>query len=510
VKIDLNAPLITVPNIAENALLNAVVTPQISVQDFSPVQKVLTLNGASYVEGTAISVDGEYVLRIEATDAVARNSVLLRRFTLDRTAPSISITYPPKGLTTQLGQVRVSGLTESLAAVSLRNATLNIGVTADAQGGFSVAEMPLSIGDNIITAQARDLAGNLSNTASVTVTRVGVNGQGLDGVIDALPVETTHGTALAARATLINIGTVDLTATPMRWVARAVQGGAQLAEQLFTVTLAAGRLQLVNTSFASTAWPLGQVEISLETQLSSAGRAGVAWRILDRKQTLVVDRDAPVVSWITPLANAYVVPGELLSTQAIDLLSGIARVEVKLDEGKWQLMSAIASGAPNRFGLSMPDASPGPHSLSARAVDVAGNVSAIVSQPIRVREVLSLSIDTPLENAQLSVASTTVTGATKPNATVTLTVASAGYSTSADKNGRYTFTGVVLANGSNTLRAIANDGDGNSSLPVLRNVQVTVVLPTQSIPVPLHPLGYWLMLGLILMTGMAVTRKEAV
>jgi subtilase family serine protease len=506
VLIDLNVPVIAVPNIAEAALLNAAVTPVITVQDFSPTQKVTTLNGAPYSEGSAISSDGDYLLRISATDSVARTSVLERRFKIDRTPPVISITYPPKGLSTQLGQVRVSGLTEGLAAVTLRNATLTSVVPADAQGGFSLAEMPLTIGDNILTAQARDLAGNLSNIASVTVVRVGVNGAGLDGVMEPLPAESTHGQPVAVRAALINIGTVDLAGTPMRWVARAILGGVELAERPFALTLAAGRPLVVQANFPTSTWPLGSVDIGLETQLTSAGRASAAWRVLDHKATLIVDRAPPVIRWITPVADAYVVPGELLITDAFDALSGVASVEAKIDDGRWQLMSPRA-GEFNRFAISMPDAPAGPHTLTARAADVSGNTASTPPLPIRVREVLALTIDTPLENAQLSTASTTVSGLTKPRALVVLTTALASFTTSAGGDGRYNIYNVGLNPGSNTLRALASDADGNSSLPVLRTVRV--VLPTQAVPVPLKPITYWLMLGVMLLLGLLALRRGA-
>ena len=69
-------------------------------------------------------------------------------------------------------------------AVTLRNGSLSTVLQSDANGGFALESMPLTIGSNTLGAQARDQAGNLSTTASVSVLRQGFVGAALSGRLD--------------------------------------------------------------------------------------------------------------------------------------------------------------------------------------------------------------------------------------------------------------------------------------------------------------------------------------
>ena len=60
------------------------VIPQVTISDAHLAHQTITLNGQPYTPGTPITVDGEYVLRVEATDIAGNASVQTLRFTMRR------------------------------------------------------------------------------------------------------------------------------------------------------------------------------------------------------------------------------------------------------------------------------------------------------------------------------------------------------------------------------------------------------------------------------------------
>lgn len=501
VRIDLNPPTVEISNISANAVLTKPVTPVIVTNDFSPVVRTVTLNGQPYF-GAEIGVDGDYTLQVSATDSAGHSTVLIRQFRIDRTPPTIVISYPPPGLSTQLGTVRVTGLTEANISVTLRNGSQSTVLQSDINGGFALESMALTIGSNTLTAQARDQAGNVSATASVIITRQGFVGAALSGRIDPITAQIPHDQTIALRAQLINIGSLDLTNEPLRWVAREIRSQKTLAEIPLTLTLASGVARVENQSLPTLSWPLGNVEITLETQLSQLGRAGSgvitpAWRALDRISTEIVDREPPEVRLLEPAPNALVAIGEMLRVQATDRLSAIANVEIQIDAGKFISMSQ-RPGSPGEFELALGEIAPGPHQLIVRAMDIYQNSAQSAAVPFRVREVLSLSVLYPTEGLLLSQAITYVEGVTKAGADVRVTVAERLYTGRADVDGRYRINGVILDPGENVLSIVASDSEGNSSRTLQRRVRLST---TVSLAVPLSWSGLYALLAALLCTG---------
>jgi hypothetical protein len=62
------------------------VIPQVTITDAHLVSQTITLNGQPYTPGTPITVDGAYVLTVEATDAAGHTTVTTVRFALERPA----------------------------------------------------------------------------------------------------------------------------------------------------------------------------------------------------------------------------------------------------------------------------------------------------------------------------------------------------------------------------------------------------------------------------------------
>jgi hypothetical protein len=64
----------------------------------------------------------------------------------------------------------------------------------------------------------------------------------------------------------------------------------------------------------------------------------------------------------------------------------IERVEVRIDDGPWQTatidQSEQAAFAWKMWSLDWPDAAPGEHSITSRAIDAAGNVQPAPDDPV--------------------------------------------------------------------------------------------------------------------------------
>jgi subtilase family serine protease/Tol biopolymer transport system component/flagellar hook assembly protein FlgD/fibronectin type 3 domain-containing protein len=176
--VDNTPPQIAISGVQDTVAYNVNVTPIIQVTDAHLSSQSATLNGQSFVTGTTIAAEGDYTLVVNAADAAGNQVAAVVRFTIDKTPPIVTILQPADGAiltATATGAILnmpttpVSGRTEPLAVVSLTVGTYQASTTADAQGAFSFADVPLAPNDNFIAAFARDRAGNVGPAARVTV-----------------------------------------------------------------------------------------------------------------------------------------------------------------------------------------------------------------------------------------------------------------------------------------------------------------------------------------------------
>ncbi len=119
-----------------------------------------------HIPDVAPMPDGGYmVVYIEDNTTLGIGQAVARRFMpLDTTAPNLTITAPLTGATFGVAFADVRGNTEPGARVWVNNVEAVV-----APNGTFAAIVPLTNGSNTITAQARDINGNLQNR-SVTVT----------------------------------------------------------------------------------------------------------------------------------------------------------------------------------------------------------------------------------------------------------------------------------------------------------------------------------------------------
>jgi RHS repeat-associated protein len=149
-----------------------------SIQSSSNGQFQLSRTQLETIYGRLLS-DGQYTLNLQVIDAAGNASTTSIHFTLDTAAPAIagfnlapgSDTDPTGDFKTKQSVVDIVGQSESNAQVKLINtgATLNV----DGTGQFQISNIPLTLGDNALTIQITDGAGN---TQTVTQNFTRVNG----------------------------------------------------------------------------------------------------------------------------------------------------------------------------------------------------------------------------------------------------------------------------------------------------------------------------------------------
>ena len=176
---DTVAPQIAVASPAANAIAGAVpVALSGTIQDATAT--TVTVDGSvASVTGEAwqVSIDGltegATTFTIVATDAAGNTTSITHAITLDLAAPVVVITSPTPGTLTKEATTSVTGTVTdtTLTAVTMAGltATLQPGLNAN-ERSFTLTGVPLTDGDNTLTAIATDALGRTGQAATL-VTR---------------------------------------------------------------------------------------------------------------------------------------------------------------------------------------------------------------------------------------------------------------------------------------------------------------------------------------------------
>jgi hypothetical protein len=499
--VDLLPPAITIDGVIEGALVNQPVILQIGISDISPVQSTITLDGQPFDSGSSVTSDGPHLVRVIATDALGRRSESLRSFSIDRTPPPIQINLPSNGAIIFADSTRVVGATEALASVALNVGAFNANLVADGNGIFSVDNVPLVPGQNRIAARATDRAGNIGPEANIQVERRGQPVVALQGNLALTAAEWANGTALASSFLLDNIGTADLSALPVHIEARRRDSQQLLQSADFTFDLIAGAQRTQAFNWATSTWGLGLVDITLTADLPVTRVISV----LDTHALLLVDREAPAIQFEIPAANARLRAGDALRVLASDRLSAIGITELCIDNGAWTPLNAIDVLA-GRYGTALPVLSFGPHQLSARTQDAAGNSASTPPLPIMVVGDLPLALSAPLDGSSTTAANIDFVGSTSAGAIVRVRRGAQEWLIQANASGAFTVPAVPLISGANAFSVRAEDSFGNLSATLNINVTATGVI--ELVPVPISSDLGWLLLAVMIVLMAHVFRRR--
>lgn len=345
-----------------------------------------------------VLADGSPSLQLRAVDAAGNVSAVVERaFKIDRVVPSASAVVD-----TAARKVTLSGADaepgSGVAGLEYRVDGAEAWTPAEGAG----AEVTVGAGAATVEYRAVDAAGNVSAAQSALVPAAAV-----------------------AKATV----TLTSAAQPSAegWYAKDV-----------TVTVAAPSGSAAEYRLDGGAWQSAAQPFTI----SVSGPHTVDHRLL--KNNVVVDGSAGSASVkidkITPTTTALTTPDSAVGTprnpvsvlfSARDTLSGIARIEYKVNQGAW---TNAAAGEPVKFSTV------GDYVVSYRSFDEAGNADKIRTVSVKITADVAPSLKASA-------------GSVKPGGVLTFTVA-----------GFDRWDKVVLSNGATILGTVLTDDKGSAKV----------------------------------------------
>ncbi len=304
------APRITVSGISNNVYYPSDVQPVITVQDENLAFNEITLNGISYAQ-LPISVEGNYLLKVTATDTAGNSSVKEIAFTVDKTPPAISVAGIAKGIYYNTDLSPIISVTDAdleMVETSLNGDAYTSGTLITAENNYE------------LRIQARDKAGNsLSEVYAFFIDKT----RPTSTMTIGSPTFESNGLLYVAGATPLTLAGSD---------PGTIMSGVDKLEY--------------RTNEA--AWNVYQTPAALAGM--SDGPLTLDYRAVDRAtnteeyHTLAVtlDTTVPVTTlasseprYIGPDGSVYVTQNTSFTLSTVDALSGVAMAEFKLDAGPW-------------------------------------------------------------------------------------------------------------------------------------------------------------------------------
>ena len=427
---------------------------------------------------TTTATTGNHTLTAIATDtsgnAATSTGVTVTVNNNDVTPPSVSITSPANNATVS-GTVTVSATASDnvgIASVQFQVDGANVGsALTSAPYNFSWNTTSVSNASHMLTAVAKDAAGNTATSAVVTVT---VNNT------DTTP-PTVSITSPANNATVNGTITVSATASDNVGVA-SVQLQVDGANVGAADTTAPYNFSWNTTSVSNASHTL--TAVAKDAAGNTTTSAGVKVTVNNS------DTTPPTVSITSPANNATVNGTITVSATASDNV-GVASVQLQVDGAN---VGAADTTAPYNFSWNTTSVSNASHTLTAVAKDAAGNTTTSAGVKVTVNNSdttpPTVSITSPANNATVN-GTITVSATASDNvgvASVQLQVDGANVG-AADTSAPYSFSWntTSVSNASHTLTAVAKDAAGNTTTSA--GVKVTVnntdtTPPTVSITSP--------------------------
>ena len=395
-------------------------------------------------------VEGSNTLTVTVHDRAGNPGSASVTVLRDSTPPAPPV-FDPVASPTNVGQAILQGSAEPFAAVRIVRTGVDpeevLGlVAAGADGRFQLSGVALQEGENRFGATATDAAGNRSDTAAV-----------LTVVLDTVPPTI----ALAAPADGLFTNAAGV----------AVAGSVD--EPVATVTVNGTAASLTGTDFALAALPL--LEDANNIVVAATDLAGNVGTI---SVTVTRDTRPPVVTLSAPAAGA---------------LTRVATVTVSGSVDEPILTLTLNGQAVPFTGQSFTRAEvpllEGENTLTVAATDRAGNVgTASVTLTRDSTPPAAPQLTAPASPTRIAV--TVLAGTAEAGAAVAVSVEHADGSSetlpavTAGADGTFSLADIPLAEGANTLSAIATDAAGNPGEPATVTVVLDTVAPKITVTAP--------------------------
>jgi len=486
---DMSAPAASISSPAGNAVISGTYSVAASASDNVGVIKVeFYVNGVLQATDTASPYlfswnttslsNGSYTLSVKAYDAagnVGQSSavtVTVNNVASDTTPPATSITSPANGATVS-GNVTVAASATDNVGVSkvefYDNGSLSAVVNA-APYSLSWNTALVSNGSHALISKAYDAAGNVGQSAAVTVT---VNN---DATAPTVAISSP-----AAGATISGTATISATASDNVGVSKVE----------FYVN---GSLKAVSTAAPyNYAWNTASVANGSDSLLvkayDAAGNVGQSSASVTVNNP-VADTTAPTVAISSPANSATVTGTATVTVSATDNV-GVSKVEFYVNGA----LQATDTASPYTFSWNTTAVANGSYTLTAKAYDAAGNVgqsssSVAVNNPVADTTAPTVAISSPAAGATVS-GTATISATASDNVGVSKVefyVNGVLKATDTASPYSYAWNTTAVANGSYTLLAKAYDAAGNvgqsSASVTVNNPVADTTVPTVAISSP--------------------------
>ncbi len=381
-------------------------------------------------------VEGTNDITATATDAAKNTSLPSASLSvvLDTAPPAVQITAPQQGAYSNTPQVAVSGtVNEPVASVTVNGVPATISGT-----GFSLPGVQLTEGQNTITIEAKDLAGN-QGTSTVQVT--------IDTIAPVIQV------ASPVQNSFVNTPKIT------------VSGG------ITELHLAEVTVNGTQVPFASNSFSLSDCALAEGSNTITITAKDLANNQSTTTVALTLDSVAPTVTIAAPLSGYLTNNAQVSVSGTVSEQDTVVKVNTSTAQVTGQTWSLAA------YGLSE-----GQNTINATATDRAGNSGAasitVTLDSIAPAAPIITQPASPTNNQNI-----TVSGTAEAGASIKIYLASGQGTASligtatADGQGSFTLPNVTLTEGGNSITATATDTAGNTGAS---STAVTVLLDTKA------------------------------
>lgn len=460
----------------------------------------VTRAGPAWSAVPAALAEGTYTATASQTDAAGNTTTTAgTTFTIDRTAPVVTLTSPAAGAFTTttptlsgsagagLGDASTIALT-IYAGTGTGGAVVQTTSATRSGAAWSKTATALAQGTYTVTATQADAAGNTTTTAGTTFTVDTL----APGVTLTSPAANAFvGTATPTLSGAAGAGASDLTTVTLRIYAGTGTGGALL--------------QTVPVTRSGAAWSATASTLVPGTYTATASQADAAGnQATTAGTTFTVDLTAPPVTLTSPAPGAYVTTTKpTLSGTAGSATGDSATVTVKIYAGTGtggtltQTVAVTRSGAAWSKALTTALAQ-GTFTATATQADAAGNSTTTGGTTFIVDSVAPVAtVTTPAANAFTNNTSPTLAGAAgnlsgdgsivtvKVYAGTTATGIPVQTLTTARSGTAWSTTATPpLTAGAYTLTASQTDAAGNTGTSAARTFTVDLTAPVVTLAAP--------------------------
>ena len=365
---------------------------------------------------------------------------------------------------------RLVGTAEAGATVILYDGAIRVGsAVADDQGAWSITSDKLADGLHSLTVTATDVAGNTSKaSAALSVTidsklqpAAGLKAPGALDLLASADSGASDADNLTSAATPTIAGTAEAGATVLLF-----DGATQIGK---AVANASGAWSITSDKLLD-----GAHHLTAITQDAAGNQSAASAELLVTIDTGVSILSAPALD---PLSDSGRSQSDGITNVTAPHLTGTteAGATVTVYDNGMQVGTVVADDK-GAWSINLKGLAVGPHSLTAKATDVAGNVSQAspalaitvdIKAPAAPTALdLPATADSGASNSDnlTNSAAPVITGKAETNATITLYEGETVLGTSiADSNGNWSITAATLADGLHNLTARAADAAGNLS-----------------------------------------------